>query len=421
MKIRIGGTLTIFLILVTAAVSNAEISLSPRIRAGIEYTDNFFLTNDNPGSEKESEWTTTISPGVTLDMLARTASLSLSYDPTYNMYDTYSDRNYWSHAVNLAGSWQTTKDLSMQATHTYLYTEDPIDEDDLTLRRRDNPYTRNTTTARIDYRFGAENTVYMDGLYSFLENEDPAIQDSDRAGGSAGMTYWVNIRWGIDLGGEYYQSRFDVSDDYEDMAGRLRLNYRFNPHFTAFAAYRQTFHQFEDESNDYEIYDGSIGFDYAIDPSMDLTVEVHYFVRAFEETEDESETPVNVNFTKRFKNGSINLNGEGGYNRTTVTAEDLGYYIYYGVTASGDYAFTRRISGDVNAGYTYRDYKDEVPRREDDVIRAGCGLSFQLMRWLSARLGYTFNSVESTIEANDYVENRASLMLTIAPPQPYRF
>ena len=69
-----------------------------------------------------------------------------------------------------------------------------------------------------------------------------------------------------------------------------------------------------------------------------------------------------------------------------------------------------------------RDYKDEIPPREDDVIRAGCSvLSLQLFQWLSARLGYTYRSIESNIEANDYVENRASLIFTIAPPQPYRF
>ena len=413
-------TVIISLLLLCPHIVIAAMQITPRVSAGVEYTDNFFLTNDNPGSEKESEWITAISPGVTLDITGRTADLSLSYDPAYTMYDKYSDRDYWSHVVGLIGTWRTTRHLNMELTHDYLKTEDPIDEEDLTIRRGRNPYTRNTTGARIDYQFGADNTAYVDGLYSFLENEDPAIEDSERYGGSAGVTYWFNIRWGIDLGVEDYRAEYDESDDFEDLVGRLRLNHRFNPHLTGFAAYQHTLHQFDDEINDYKIYDGSIGFEYAIDPSMDFTLEVHYFVRDFDVTEDESETPVNFNLTKRFQHGSLSLSGEGGYDRTTVSAENLGYYVYYGAALAADYEFNRRLSGDIVAGWTYRDYKDEIPPRQDDVYRAGCGLSFQLLRWLSARLGYTYRSVESNIEENDYVENRGSLLFTIAPPQPYR-
>jgi hypothetical protein len=400
---------------------HAAMNITPRLSTGVEYTDNFFLTNDNIGSEAESEWITAISPGVTVDITDRNASLALSYDPSYIMYDKYSDRDYWEHAVNLTGAWQPTRHLGVELVNDYLRTEDPIDEEDLTIRRGRNLYTRNTSSARIDYQFGAENEAYVDGLYSFLENEDPTLEDSERFGGSAGVIYWFNVRWGIDLGAENYRAEYEESDDFEDIVGRIRLNHRFNPHLTAFTAYRHTLHQFDDDINDYKIYDGSIGFEYAINPSTDLSLEVHYFVRDFDVTEDEAETPVNFDLTKRFQQGSISIAGEGGYDRTTVSAENLGYYVYYGGVISADYEFNRRVSGDVSAGWTYRDYKDEIPPREDDVYRAGCGLSFQLLRWLSARLGYTYRSVESNIEANDYVENRVSLLFTVAPEQPYRF
>lgn len=421
MKMRFQLLSAVIIVLFSTANLGAEIRISPRLNSGVEYTDNFFLENDNPGSEKESQWITTITPGVTLDITGRSAGLSLSYDPSYTLHNDYSDRNYWQHAAGLTGTWQTTRHLGMELTNDYLRTEDPIDKDDLTVRRSRQTYTRNTSGARIDYQFGSDNTAYVDGLYSFLENEDPTIEDSERFGGSAGVTYWLNVRWGVDVGAECYRGEYEESDDYTDLAGRLRLNYRFNPHFTGFAAYRHNLHQFDDSLDDYRIYDGSMGFEYAINPTTDFNVEVHYFVRDFDESRDSSETPVNFDFTKRFQSGSISLGGEGGYNRTTVSAENLGYYIYYGADVSADYEFNRRMSGDINAGYTYRDYKDEIPAREDDVIRAGCGFSFQLLRWLSARLGYTFRSVDSTIETNDYVENRGSLMFTIAPPQPYRF
>ena len=402
---------------------HAALEITPRLSSGVEYTDNYFLTNDNPGSEKESEWTTFISPGITVDIVGRQLGLSLSYDPSYTMYDRYSDRDYWEHAASATGSWQVTRHTNLALSYDYLRTEDPIDEEDLTIRRGRNLYQRHTAGARVDYHFGQENMVYADGNYSYLDNEDTTIEDSQEYGGAAGVSYWFNIRWGLDFSVEQRRAEYEESDDFTDLVGSLRLSHRFNRQFTGYAQYAHTSHRFDDEiaETDYMIYDGAVGVEYAIDPSMDLTMEVHYFVRDFDDSEDESETPVNLSLIKRFTQGSIALNVEGGYDYTTTEAENLGYYVYYGGSLEADYTFSRRISGDVSIGYTYRDYKDEIPRRDDDVYRAGCGLSFRLLRWLTARLDYTYNAVESNIEENDYVENRGALLLTIAPSQPYRF
>jgi len=395
--------------------------ITPRLNTSVDYTDNFFLSNDSIGSEQESEWITIITPGITLDITGRNAGASFSYDPGYTMYNRYSDDDYWRHAANFTGGWQPTRHLAFELTDDFLRTEDPIDPDDLTVRRGRDAYTRNTSGARMDYQFGANHSTFIEGSYDFLDNEDPLIEDSQRYGGAAGLVYWFGIRWGVDIGADFYRAEYDESDDFHDFIWRIQLNRRFNPHFMGFVGYTHTFHQFDDDVNDYKVYDGSVGFEYAINPTTDLALSIHYFVRDFDETEDEAETPVNVSFSKRFRRGSIGLSGEGGYDRTTVSAQNLGYYIYYGGLAQADYTFTRRISADIEAGYTRRDYKDAIPRRKDDVLRAGCGLSAQILPWLSARLGYAYNSVESTLETNDYVENRGALTFTIAPPQPYRF
>jgi hypothetical protein len=396
---------------------HAAMEFTPRVTAGAEYTDNVRLSPDNPASDT----ITTVTPGINLEVSGRPAGLTLDYAPSYVDYadDTFED--YWRHLASGSAWWQPVRSTRFELSDTFLKTEDPISDDDLTVRRTRNPYTRNTATARMDYRFGDDNRAYVDGLYTFLENEDPTIEDSQRFGGSAGVAYWFNIRWGMDIDGEYYRGEYEASEDFTDLVGRLRLNHRFNPHFTGYVGYAHTFHDFDDDGDDFQIYDGSIGFDYAISMSMDLGMSAHYFVRDFEESQDQSETPVNINLSKRFQRGSINLDGEGGYDYTTTSAENLGYYIYYQGGLSADYAFTRRLSGDANALYAYRDYKDTPTERQDDVIRAGCGLSFQILQWLSMRAGYLYRTIDSTDEVNDYKENRVSLSFTLAPSQPYRF
>ncbi|BBO67317.1 hypothetical protein DSCA_12470 [Desulfosarcina alkanivorans] len=422
MKKTSGIVLAVALSLCSTTYLHAAMEITPRLSAGVEYTDNVRLVSDD-FADTESDTITTITPGITIDLSGRTAGLALSYDASHVDYYDDSYDAYWSHAATADGWWQSGRNTRLSLTHAFLYTEDPIDNDDLTIRRSRNPYTRNSTSARIDHQFGADNTLYAEGLYSSLENDDPTIEDSQYYGGGAGATYWFNVRWGLDAGADYYQGRYDDGvDDYSEIVGRLRGNHRFNPRLTGYLAYEQTLHRADEDSEvDYDVYDGAVGIDYAIGPTMDLSAGLHYVYLDVDDGDSESVTPVNISLTKRFQRGSISFTGEGGYNYTSVTAENLGVYEYYEAGLSADYAFTQRLTGDVEGVYGNRDYLSTTPSRSEDVLRAGCGLSFQLLRWLSMRAGYTYRMVDSSIDVDDYVENRASLMFTLAPPQPYRF
>ncbi len=412
-----------FVITCLSVNGHAGVEITPRIRGGIEYTDNYFLSNDNPGSEKESEWITSVSPGLGIDITGRALDLSLNYEPSYTMYDKYSDNNYWEHAADVTGTWRVTRHTEASLDYAFLRTEDPIDEEDLTIRRERDPYDRHTAEARIDYFFGAENSLYALGDYSRLDNEDPTMEDSSEYGAGAGIVYWFNINWGLELNIHQTMAEYEESDDFGETVGLIRFSYRSNRSLTGYLQYEHTDHRYDEEieESDYRIYDGAVGIEYAIDHSMDAIVEVHHFIRDMADGENESHTPVNLTFTKRFTQGSVTLDAEGGYDYTTAAAENLGYYIYYGGSLEADYNFTRHISGDLAIGYTYNDYTDEIPEREDDVYRAGCGLSFQLSSWVTTRFEYAFNAIESNIEDNDYRENRGAFFITIAPPQPYRF
>ena len=395
---------------------HAAMEITPRVSAGAEYTDNVRLTPENT----DTDIITTVTPGITLEVSGKPAGLTLDYDPSYVSYADGTYEDYWRHLASGLVWWQPVKSTRVELSDTYLKTEDPISDDDLTVRRTRNPYTRNTAAARVDHQFGGDNRAYVDGQYILLENQDPSIEDSDVFIGSAGVAHWFNDRWGVDVNGGYSRAEYEVSEDFSAVVGGLQLNHRFNRHFTGYVGYAHTYFDYDDDGDDFQIYDGAIGFDYAINKSMDLGMSVHYFVRDFEDSQDQSETPVNINFSKRFRHGSISLDGEGGYNYTTTSAENLGYYIFYQAGLSADYDFTRRLTGDVNALYAYRDYKDTLPERKDDVFRAGCGLSFQLLQWLSMRAGYLYRVLDSTDEVNNYRENRVSLLFTVQPPQPYR-
>jgi hypothetical protein len=429
MKKTIGMLLALAISLYVNTPLNAAMEVTPRFSVGTEYTDNVRLAPDNT----ESDYISTITPGITLNIYSRAAGLAISYDPSLINYYDDSYEDYWRHAANLDGFWQAGRNTRFSLTNAFLKTEDPISDDDLTVRRSRNPYIRNTTNFGLEQQFGAENTISAAFEHSLLDNDDPTIDDSQRYVPSLGLTYWLNVRWGLDLTAVYTRAEYDVlapdvPDDFDDLYGQIRLLHRFNRKLTGFLGYAHTTHKFDNADDDptltdYTVNDASVGFDYDIDATSDLSVSVNYFERDLDDdgsASDDPAVPVNVDYTKAFQRGGIALNVGGGYNYTSVTAENLGYYVYYGGGLNANYQFTRRITGDLFGRYQWRDYRDDPLGREDDVFRAGCGLSYEILRWLSMRVGYLYRTVESTDEVNDYKENRVSLRFTLAPPQPYR-
>ena len=81
--------------------------------------------------------------------------------------------------------------------------------------------------------------------------------------------------------------------------------------------------------------------------------------------------------------------------------------------------------GDISAYYRYA----FIPEREGEEVdenvttnqlQARLGLSYLPTRWMTLRLGYTFNKYISS-DDDDYTENRGLLTITLAPDQPWRF
>ena len=92
----------LFIFLCTTTNLSAEIRLTPRLSAGVEYTDNVRLVPDNT----ESDYITTVTPGITLEISGRPAGLTLDYAPSYVDYAEGTYEDYWGHAVNLDGWWR---------------------------------------------------------------------------------------------------------------------------------------------------------------------------------------------------------------------------------------------------------------------------------------------------------------------------
>ena len=179
---------------------HAVVEITPRISAGVEYTDNVRLVPDNT----ESDYITTVTPGITLDIPADPPASRWTMTPSYVTMPTTPTKTTGVMLANLDGWWQSGRHTRFELTNAFLKTEDPISNDDLTVRQSRNPYTRNTANISFEQQFGAENVATLAFEHSILENEDPTIDDSQRYVPSFELTYWLNVRWGLDLSADLH-------------------------------------------------------------------------------------------------------------------------------------------------------------------------------------------------------------------------
>lgn len=404
---------------ILSTVANAEISFIPHISTGVSYTDN---VNLDPFDE-EYDVLTFANPGVDLSLSGRNGALLISYNPTYTAYTRFPEYNSWSHSAMLDGWAEIARNTRIELTNTYLCTEDPISDTDTTVRRGRQPYDTNTAIVGIINRFGDEDEVDLRYEYYILENDDATIEDSSYHRPILSMTYWfIPNRYAVEMDGSYTISDYDVSEDFEELDARVRLIKRFGRHFDGYIEYGHSYTNYLDDGIDYRVYSPLAGFIWAEQADTQFSASFGYFYRDNEGGGDDDGIVGSVEMIYDWTAVStISFNGNVGYDRADFGAENLGFNPYYEVTGSITHQLSRRIAGNLLAGYRRNLYIDEDPDRDDTIWRAGAGLVYRALPWLSFSLDYLYRQLDSNVNVNDYTENRGTLSVTLTPRQPVRF
>ena len=417
------------LLLIAPMTFALQVNLTPGISVGETYTDNLFLTENDP----KDEFITTIAPSARLELLGKLSGAELFYEPSYAYYQEFDERNTWRHNASLNGWSQITRNNRIEIRDNLTITDDPLSEADIarlrtqdptipidpTIRRGRNQYTRNYAAANYRYQFGRNDSFRLGYRHRLLDNEDPAIEDSSAHTPSAGLTYWFLPRWGLDLDLSYTRGEYDVSDDITQSYGTMRLIRKFSPNLDGYVRYSHSIIDYDGAREDAKIYNPSLGMDYRIQEDISLTAELGYFFNDFDRREDQDGVTGNLLLVKRFKRGSLNLALLGGYDyQVFATTQENGFEKFFESSLSGTYRFTRYLAGSVSGTYRYDDYI--IQGYENDQYRGTVGLTATPLRWMNVSLNYAYRMLDSTGLEN-YDENRVYLRISLAPAVPYRF
>ncbi len=457
MKSRIIGFTCFFIFVFISNAVFADITVSPIIISNVEYTDNIFFSEEN----EESDFITTVSFGVDAQYTERTGGIEIAYHPSYSIYGQFDENNTLRHDADLHIWKYIAENTQILFDNAFLLTEDPLSEDDLirddeiiiagddTARTSRNEYYSNTTIAQFVHTWDTENQLRTNFRYSFLENDDPEVEDNEEYRPEIDLVYWFSVFYGIHVNGAYTRGVYKEdsefigtpTDDFDNWFGSLILTRRYSRHFFLFLQYDHIYRNYDgDLDDDYEVYMPSMGFDWQIERDLHLRMGGGYFFQDVDDEEDEEGLLLNaiIDKTWRFRRGTIVLSGNTGIDQNDFGADNLGLEQYVSVGLDADYDFSMHFSGNLSADFRYSD----VISGEEDGIEEGiiiadeeiedetrysleAGLTYRPYTWMRFNLSYRYihYDVNTDVELEDetITENRIIFGIELESDVPWRF
>jgi len=430
MKSRIFFVAACALFLITSNTFGYEATFMPTISVGTEYTDNLFLEDTN----KDHDYITTISPSFKAEILGKKAGANIYYMPSYAMYDEYDEFDHWRHRARLSGWADLSKNTRINVNDYFLYTEDPLSIADIapvrvedpdepidnTLRKTRKTYYTNSARVNLSHQFGEFDSFNIGYRHYFIENDLSDYEDKQTHNPYMDLTYWFTHNWGVNIGGSYTKADYDDEDDYDFILANARVVRRFSRQLNGFVQFGYATLDYDGNREDADGYDLRAGVDYKISQDTYMSLSAGYAWLDRDTSDDESAPSLGITVKKTLKKGVIYVTGSGGYKEPTAGAQTLGIREFYEVGTSATYQLTRLFSGRAFASYRYDDYLEYTPEREDKTTKAGLGLDWQILRWMSLGLDYSFRTVDSDRDLEEYDENSVFFSISLFPSHPFR-
>ncbi len=202
-----------------------------------EFTDNVNQTNTN----RQSQWSTSITPGIQLGIDSPRTRLSLAYFPSFTFSNNQIefDPNQY---LTLQWSWPASPYIRLDLSDTFTYSDDYLAFGDIgTLRTGSNPTLANTASTGISYAptwgsLGVNYTNTINRTYDVQNPDDSLIQ-------SGGISAQI-VGPKLSVGGSYTVTRgsYDISSDYWAQTVRLNAQHPVSPTINASLLGSVTYH-----------------------------------------------------------------------------------------------------------------------------------------------------------------------------------
>lgn len=416
-RIFILTSILFFLLTCSSSFARYQIDITPSITITDRYDDNIDLEVNN----KISDYTTTVSPGLTLDITSGKNSLQLRYTPSIVRYREMDQND----TTRQSGAFTFFEDISsrlrFELSDTYLRSEEQIESTDgiIGIRSSRNLYQRNNGRADMSYSFGPNSSISFGYNHSLMENDDITLDDGTVFDPYISLVNRLNSTNGMEFNISYSIADFTrddgnpPGDDYRGISETLRYIYNLNPHTSISAAYGINRRNFKGESEDYCVYDGDINLDHNFSARYAFSLSLGGFKQKNKFSNGENGFTGNFLLRGDFNRGNYNFGINSGWNEVYLEADRRGFTKYKGLTFNLQYQVTERISNYTDISYRY---DEDTTGSITKAINASYGWSITVNRWYTVTIDYSCFSRDENLSNNDYIVNQITLNLGLSKP-----
>jgi len=265
--------------------------------------------------------------------------------------------------------------------------------------------------------------------YSTVRYEDPNDDEYESYSPSAFLTWWYDVKNGIDMSVSYDRTEFDISENTEDTwSGDIRFIHKMTRHFQVYVKYAHTYS--EDDTQEHSVYNPSAGFDWNVSETSSVSMGAGVLINRYEDLEgqedqeDSEDLFVDLDVFKTFsfsRRNNLTISASSGYEESGAESASLGFTTYYQAGFNWNYALTKRSNFDLTGSWTRDEYHEEPVDRLDNTYELSAGISWTPLRWMSWNASYTYTNFETDAQTrDDYEENRATITVSLYPYQPAR-
>ena len=416
-------------------VRGAAIEFHPTARASLEYSDNFFQTT----SRSEDNLRSILGPGFVVFVNgARTfGRLSTTIDLVHDTVRSANDEVRVLPSLEAAIRYALTPRLALTLTDTYIRNDSAAVADQSGIRRGRRLFNQNTLGLSVDWLLDqvATQAYYKNVLFvnengsgnggsNSVNNNTSGVNDEDTLTHILGVNATARIAANYLVRGGYEFSKSDVigggpsGDDTTSHTFFTSLARQLGLYSTAGIS-----GSFQQQSNDNaRIYNASLFGAYGLPTGLSLSGSVGYSILD-SDADNEHTVSANVSASYRFTRAMISVGAFQDFRQTAQEGQNFGTVVTRTYFGSFLYQFTPFLNSIVQVSYSENEptgVGNSNGGGTQTHLTYGASLNWQALRWLTARLQYSytkqrgddvFNQGTSGGTDSSYAENLVTLSL----------
>jgi hypothetical protein len=403
-------------------IRGATLEFHPTARVSEEYSDNFFQET----SRTQENFRSTVGPGFTLFLNgARTFGvLSTTVDLVHDTAPNSGDEVKVFPSLNMAIRYALTPRLALTLSDTFIRDDAAGTADQFGIRRGRQTFNTNTLSLAADWLLDqvALQAYYRNVLFFNEGSGQTTNNNEDTVTHILGLN--ASTRFAIDyvVRAGYEISRSDTVNGGGNNDG--------NTSHTVFASVARQFglyttaglsssFQYQIDNNT-KIYNASLFGAYGLPSGLSLAASVGYSILDSDQQDNEGTVSASASASYRFTRAVISVGVFQDFRQTAQQGQNFGTVetrTYFG-------SFLYQLTPFINTVLSVN-YSENSPTgtgnvdnsRTQTALTYGASVNWQILRWLSANLQYTYtkqegnNAFDQQAGNGNFAENRAIVRL----------